>query len=472
MPAKSPGWYGNFPQKHSYNVTMIRFFPLLPVLFLLSTLQPCCASEKEYTLSECIEAAFAHNPKIGIAREQCIQQQGILTQAKSGYLPQLGVSGNYSRAHVENLSPEEEDNLGHGSINASQLLYDFGKTTGNIKASRYGLDAQKQNYLQLLHDVIFEVKRNFYSVLEKKHLLNVASEAVSNYEQHLYRASRYFDAGVRTRIDVTNAQVELSNARLDLLRAESDLLASRVALERTLGIKPEKDSYSLVADDGALEQFAANKPPMNYSLDNMLATAFTSRPLLHQANALVQSASSSINQARGGYFPTINAVAGYDDFETDLAGFNDQWQVGLGLRWELFSGFATKGKMVQTRARHRELQHNKKDLELAITEDVTDSYLRADEHRKSVDIAAETMQLARENLRLAQERYKAGLNDMIEYNDAQLNFTRSQSNLVSAYYAYLTALARIEHATGSTSDLPEEVDAEKIICGVNNPAAK
>ena len=42
---------------------------------------------------------------------------------------------------------------------------------------------------------------------------------------------------------------------------------------------------------------------------------------------------------------------------------------------------------------------------------------------------------------------------MIEYNDAQLNFTRAQSSLVTTFYDYLTALARIDNSIGVTPEL-------------------
>jgi outer membrane protein len=93
------------------------------------------------------------------------------------------------------------------------------------------------------------------------------------------------------------------------------------------------------------------------------------------------------------------------------------------------------------------------DLQLFITREVTDSYLRADEFREGVDIADETLVLAKENLYMAEKRYIAGLNDMIEYNDAQLNFIRAQSSLVTTYYDYLTALARIDNSIGITPEL-------------------
>lgn len=425
---------------------------------------PAQALETNLSLDQVVETALKNNPRIDIALQQCRQGQGFLTQARSGYLPHVGVEGNLGRQHIKDLQPEDEDMVGHGSIKLSQLIYDFGKTTGAIDAGRFSLQAAEANLHQLMQDVVLDVKRAFYNEFEKKRLVEVAKEAVDNYTQHHYRAVKYFEAGVRTKIDVTNAQVNLSNARLDLLRAESNLKAARVELEKVMGIRPNQGNYALVSQDGPLKQLAASKPAMSYSLDLLLATAFGHRADMRQVNLLVKASESDVIQARSGYFPSIGATAGYDDYETDLTPLQDQWQVGVGLSWKLFSGFQTRGEMVEARARFRELQAAFRDLELAITQEVTDSFLRADENRKGVDLADEVLGLARENLALAEGRYKAGLNDMIEFNDAQLGFTRAQSNLVTTYYAYLTALARIEHATGVTTGLEVDEAAGGVSC--------
>ena len=169
--------------------------------------------------------------------------------------------------------------------------------------------------------------------------------------------------------------------------------------------------------------------------------------------SLVLAAEADLRQARSGYFPSVSANAGYDEYDTDMETFEDQWRVGIDLTWELFSGFQTDGEVAEANGKLREVQAVLANLQLAITREVTDSYLRADEFREGVDIADETLVLARENLYMAEKRYIAGLNDMIEYNDAQLNFIRSQSSLVTTYYDYLTALARIENSIGITPEL-------------------
>lgn len=426
---------------------------LVLICFLALLSWQVSAAEQALTLDEAVATSLQFNPLVEIATEQCVQGQGIFTQARSGYLPRVSVGGDVSRQYYKNLQPVDEDTVGRGSVSLSQLIYDFGKTTGAIDSSRFSLQASEANLHQLMQDVVLDARAAFYSVLEKARLVTVAEEAVSNYEQQLYRAQRYYEAGVRTRIDVTNAQVNLSNTRLELVQAEADLQTARVVLENVLGVRPNDGRYNLVSNEGELANLAASKPAMPQSLDVLLATAFANRADVRQVDLLVKASQSDITVARSGYFPSIDATGRYDDYETDLVNLDDQWNLGVGLTWEIFSGFQTEGELVEARARYRELQSSLRELQLAITREVTESYLRADENRKAVDLADESLGLAVENLALAEGRYKAGLNDILEFNDAQLNLTTAQSNLVTTYYAYLTALARIENTTGITTGL-------------------
>ncbi len=430
---------------------LTKIFFAISLLFVLLPPIESFSQNSVYTLTECIDIALKNNPQIDIAKQQHAQSENVITQAKAGYLPRISIGGDVGRLHVENLDPDE-DNLIHGFVTASQLIYDFGKTTGLIDSTIYKADAADSNLLQQIQNIVYQVKRNFYNVLEKEQLINVAKQAVDTYVQHLYRAKKYFEAGVRTKIDVTNANVELANARFDLLKANSDLKAARIKLEQILGTTPDRGAYSLFKRQGDLQRLADDKPTMPFSLDNQLQIASQYRPELKRANFLVQASEASITQAKGDYFPKLQATGSYDFYETDITSLPDQWSIAIGLNWQIFSGFETEAKVAEARAKMGELTSSLKDLNLAIIQDVTDSYLRAEEYREGVEIASQTLILAKENLELAEGRYKAGLNDIIEFNDAQLSFTKSQSQLVSTYYTYLTALARIEFATGVIAD--------------------
>ncbi len=430
------------------------FFLLTSFLFFSLTAGSSEAAEAvKLNLDAVVKIAQKFSPRIEIVRQQVEQRRGLLTQARSGYLPHLAVEAGVGRQYIDNLEPHDEDSVSHASVIASQLIYDFGNTGGAIAAGRSSLEAAKENLQQIRKDVAFACKREFYTVLARKRLINVEKDAVANYKQQLYRARKYFAAGIRTKIDVTNAGVNLSDSRLALLRARSNLKIARVQLEHILGTRPNHGNYELINNEGSLQDLSTEKPPLSDSVEPLLEIAFSSRSDMKAINSLTRAAEAEIRRARSGYFPSINAHASYDDYDTDLTSVQDQWFFGVNLTWEIFSGFQTKGETVAAKARFAEISANLKELELAITKEVTDSWLRGLEYHDSVDIADETMQLATENFYLADKRYKAGLNDMIEYNDAQLSLTRSQSNLVTSYYDYLTALARIENAIGVVPEL-------------------
>jgi outer membrane protein len=240
---------------------------------------------------------------------------------------------------------------------------------------------------------------------------------------------------------------------LNLLRANADYKTSLVSLEQVIGTAPNNGDYEPVASEPPIKELASQKPEMSDSLELLLQAAAENRPGLKQFDYLIQAAEASVTQAKGDYWPTIDAVGDYHKFETDLPSLSDQWQITARLNWEFFSGFETEGKVAEASAQLREVQAGLRDFQLEVTRDVTDSYLRADENREGVDIADQTVELAEENLRLAEGRYKAGIGDLLEFNDAQLLYTENQSNLVITYYNYLTALARIDRAVGVTPEL-------------------
>jgi outer membrane protein len=416
-------------------------------------------------LDELINIALINNRMIEVVRQKQVQSQGQLTQARSGYLPHLELEGRYyyterkdsaqsngyenTGVDAPNLDEVEEDDVVHGAVNFSQLIYDFGKTTGAIGVGQSNLKAADAQLQRQVQDIVFQVKVAYYNVLEKRRLIDVATESVKSFKQHLDRAKLYLKAGVRTKIDVINAEVELSNANMSLLRAQYNLKTARVILVQVLGIKPNQGRYALSSDHVQLDTILDSMPPVPDTLDNLINEAMEQRPDILQLNRLTEAAKANLKRVKGDYWPSITAEAKYNDYDTDLSLYKDSWEVGAVATWDLFSGLHTKGAVVEAQGRLLENNALLQDLQLAVVREVTESYLRSDENRESVQIALQTLELARENVLLAEKRYQSGANDVIEFNDAQLSLTRTRNELVVTYYAYLTAIAGIDFAVGN-----------------------
>ena len=434
-------------------------------------------NETPLDLYELIHLALTNNRDIEIARQQTTQEQGRYIQARSGYLPQVGVNGYYNylerrdsaaKSNTNGASGQsstavneevEEDDVLHGSVSFSQLIYDFGRTTGNIRAKQSMLEASDVNLLKRIQYVVFQVKSMYFNVLEKRRLIDNAYESVKIFTHHLEQAGVYLRAGMRTKIDVINAEIELSNARMRLLRAKYKLKAARVDLEQVIGVRPFGGNYILRDDEVNLATILDTMPPVPSDIDNLVQLAFKQRPDLLYYQILLEAAEADIDKVKGAYWPTLSAEASYNEYDTELSLFKDSWDVGITWNWNLFSGLHTEGALAESKGKKRETRARLQNQQLIVIKEVTESYLNADENLQSVHLALQILDLAKENFQLAQKRYKTGTFNVTEFNDAQFNLTEARNELVVTYHGYLRALAAIEFSTGSyTRDPPKTVN--------------
>ena len=419
------------------------------------------ATAPELGLEDFIEIALHNNPLVTIARNQVLGLEGKKVQAVSGYLPKLAATGSVGRIHINDLTPVDEGEILSGTLSASQLIYDFGNTTAAISASGYDIEAARAQLNNVGSDLVYQVKAAYYNVLEKHYLIKVADEQVKSYQMHFDRAQEYFKAGVKSKIDVTNAQVELTNSKLQLLQSRFALKSAKVALEKIIGTSPGNGNYLIRRQEHELKDFINFLAPMPGSQEELLQVATLQRPDLQQAQKNINAAKSILTATEGRYWPTLGATASYDTYDTDLPTLQDQWQIGVTLDWEFFSGFRTQGEIAEAKSKVRNTKAQLHDIELTTTQEVTNSFLLAKEQRESVFLADEILTLAEENLDLADQRYKTGLGDMIEFNDAQLRLSEARSNLVTTYYGYNTALASLEKAIGHHPEMIEEPEKER-----------
>ena len=119
----------------------------------------------------------------------------------------------------------------------------------------------------------------------------------------------------------------------------------------------------------------------------------------------------------------------------------------------MFSGQSTKANIKNNIAVLQDVQSQLKQQELTIMQEVTDAYFSLKENEESIKISSLNVELSIYNIDLAKQRYKAGLNDLVEFNDAKLEYTKAKSNLVNTYYNYLISQANLEYASGVKNNL-------------------
>jgi len=407
-------------------------------------------------IDDFIAAAVRNSPDLNISRADYNASVQRARSARGDYLPRVdltaggGMTGIHSE--ISGQDTRETSHLLTGTLSANQLIYDFGRTLGNIRASDYDANATRARLLQRLRDKIYDVKKAFYNVLKARTLIDVNRKNVALNEQQLHRARRYFEAGIRTRIDVSDARVNLIKARLGLQNATYGYRRARIRLTATVGIDPYGGHYELDAPDFNASHLYETLPDVDQPFESLETYAYAHRYTLQAYAQAAQSAAARVTAARSGYFPQLFLKGDYtrSDLNEKLQIYTpqQQWDAMLTLNWNLFEGFKTDARTQEARSLALKSKAAYSDAKLKIRQEVADAHTVLLKIRDSVKLSQSLAEAAKEKFVQAQKRYEHGLSDFIELQQARQGYIDADAGLVTTYYDFFIALARRDKAIG------------------------
>lgn len=411
------------------------------------------AGPKMLRLDDLIALALRHSPDLQAYRADLNASLARIETARSAALPRVDLTAGAGGVGVDGVSTEgvETSSLLSGTIRVSQLLYDFGKTRGTVASQKRRSEAYEADLRQKIADKIYEVKEAYYRLLQSHHLIAVAEEDVRLNERQLYRARRYYEAGIRTKIDVTDAKVNLIRAQKRLNDTRYEYRRAGYYMAKVIGVDMDAEGYDILTPTADAD--ATEKAMPAESLREFEAFAYRHRMAIETCRKGVESEKARLGALEGEYWPGLYIEAGYGVNEVGEERLESlfaerQADAMLTLRWNLYRGGATDAKVQEQRARVISAAARCGETKLRVRQEVADAYTRVRKAYAAVRLAQSLAEAAKEKFDQARKRYEHGLADFIELQQARQGHIDAEAGLVIDIYAFFTTLAELERATG------------------------
>ena len=124
------------------------------------------------------------------------------------------------------------------------------------------------------------------------------------------------------------------------------------------------------------------------------------------------------------------------------------FSIGLTISLPLFTGFGRSLRLQQAREFAQDADESVRGQALQVDADVHSRYLALATAYKAIGVQGASRDAARDQLRLAQDRYRLGSGTALEVSDAQNTVQRAEGDYVTAIYDYHKAIAALEAAVG------------------------
>ena len=429
----------------------MKLFKIILSLALISTLE----ATEIYTVDDLTMKALENSPDLHISSANYQASKSRYRQADANYLPKVDLHASAGEVGTSNIPTQPNnmltDSLLLGSLSVNQIIYDFGKTSGSSESFKYDAQSFSHAYKQKISDKIRDVKSAYFNVLKAIALIKVNKENVKLNKAQLYRSKKYFEAGIRTKIDVSDASVELIKSNLDLKKSQYNLKLAYAELDKVVGFKETKNDYKVYAKDLDLTNLYQSLEVYNLSLQESVDFSYENRYEIKKQISQIKVAQANSYLAASEYYPSIYLNADYTKQEVDKLKSSvpkDQWQASINLDWNIYQGGATDAATQEKKIKVDIANSNLAYSKLLIKTKTTQAYISVQKAKDSVELSQSILQVSSEKFKQASKRYENGLSDFIELQQARQGYINAMASLVVDYYDYHNSVAILDNAIG------------------------
>jgi len=192
-------------------------------------------------LENWIETAKKNHPLLKSYAYQISYQEAELRKNQGQHWPSVDLVGGYNKTNTNNTIQTQRISYGSVGVQLNLPVFSGGYTAAKVKESRANLGQARKQYENALADVTQKLSEAFLGIRDNLSRINALRTAGKSASTALKSNKMSLLAGVRTTIDVLNAERDLQDVRIRLLQARYDCLLNIVRLKAYAGTISEKD---------------------------------------------------------------------------------------------------------------------------------------------------------------------------------------------------------------------------------------
>ncbi|HSJ14309.1 MAG TPA: TolC family protein [Longimicrobiales bacterium] len=417
---------------------------LVLAALVLSAGRTAAQQARTVTLEEAIRLAVERDPLAVAADVAVSNARADQLVARGALLPSLNLNtfwANSSNERFDQATGRLVSESYTAQLQGGWDIFAGGRRFANLRSTSASLAAADAQFRSQRYNTILRTTQLFYAAAAASDLVRVSEQRLERARQQLTAANTRLELGTVTRSDVLRAELELGNAELALLEVEADLRRSGLELGRQIGVE-----QMVAAAPAALPDSA---PPLAPT-EQLIVEATRASPAVRAAESTSRARRAERLAAWTPYLPTVRLSGGYDWFSFDWPPNQRSWSMRVTASLPVFNNFQRESALQRAGAAERLAEAREQDLRLQAHVLVESGVADIAAAERRVQIADRAVQLAREDLRVIEERYGLGHATIIELQTSQVALSDAEVAAVTSRQTLGTAIAQLEAVLGRT----------------------
>lgn len=434
-------------------------------------------AQRTWSLEECFFHAMQENVSIKQATlSQKYAENNVKQSRISLLLPNASANISESFNFGNSVDPttyqfvNSNTNSTSFGINASYGLFEGLTKINALKASKENLSATEYEIEEAKNNIKIYITNLYLQITIAKEVLKIAEDKISLTNNQYRNMKALVDAGVQARGNLLDIEAQLANDELNILTAENNVEKSLNQLKLLLQLDPYQ-SFEIKEIDINKEISVQSINPQNIAANSMAVM-----PQIKAIEFRKNAAMYELKKAKGGLLPSLSisgnigtryfsearhatgSTTTYNNFDINVAGEkvpvsipqlsptfsrtpfftqlggNLSENISLGLNIPILNGWYRR-----TAVANAKINIFQKELELEskrnkINEEVFNAYTDLRLSEKKYQATLKSAKASNEAYNYANEKFKAGILNVLELETAKNRKINAQANSVQAKY--------------------------------------
>ncbi len=399
------------------------------------------------TLQQLIQVALENNRDLRVAALNIDAYAAQYRIQRADLFPAVSATGSGSRQRV----PARASQSGEAAISSSYSAtlgisaYEldlFGRVRSLSEQALQSYFATEEARRSTQISLVANVANAYLTWQADKELLKLTQETLGAYEQSFKLTSRSAEVGVSSALDLSQARTAVENARVQLARYTRQVAQDENSLTLLLGTGLPANLSSQPLNDDLLSEVPAGLP----------SDLLQRRPDILQAERNLLAANANIGAARAAFFPSISLTANAGTLSPDLSGLfkggSGTWTFAPQINLPIFNAGSLRASLDYAKIQKDiNVAQYEKSIQTAFQE-VSDGLAARQTYNEQLQAQTDFVAANQDYYRLAERRYRIGVDSNLTFLDAQRQLFSAQQSLITDRLAQLTSEVNLYKALG------------------------
>ena len=401
-------------------------------------------AQQMITLQEAIAAGLHSNYDILLLSNDSVAAATDQRYVYGAFLPNINATAGtlWSTSAQKQKFDTRDDVEGSGiktgninaSINLNWTLFDGLKMFATKQRIDELYNLGRINLKAQVVNTTAEIINNYYLIVRQKQLLKAIEKQMSINEERVKLADRKLSVGLGTKPELLQAKVDLNAQKAAHLEQQTAMIQLRDQLNQLTGM--QLPAIYEVVDSIPLE--------LDMNISDIQNQVETSNPTILQALKNADIAKISLKEAKASRWPTVSFVSAYNftrnQNQNNINPFSSVYSRNKGYNF----GFTASIPILNNLSVNRNIQQAKLDVEyqdIAVSKQMSlvNVWVKVAFNSYQYQINAlrleeENIELAKENVMIALERFRQGVSTFLELREAQKSLEEAYDRLIAARY--------------------------------------